>query len=272
MTLLKKTNSQSHNIISLSVQVSLIGHSFLVKDVAMNKEIFSHNETFATAISPDEALIALTTTIEENPELQQKFETITVVHQNDLLTVVPQSLFDENEAANYLKFNTKILPTDFVAFDVLAQQELIVVYVPYININNYFFDTYGSFQYYHHATIAIKEAISSSSFKEATNVHVDVLKNSFSCTVIEKGKLLLHNVYSYKTKEDFIYYILFCFEQLALNPDETPLILSGIITTDSELHQLLYTYIRNITTINISTSKNTETNASPYYLLSNATL
>ncbi|GER60497.1 DUF3822 family protein [Patiriisocius marinus] len=249
----------------------MIGHSFLVKDVSLNTVLFSHTATFSNATSPDEALIALTTTIAKFPELQGSFDSVTVVHQNDLITVVPQALFDENEAANYLKFNTKILPTDFIAFDVITNQEIVVVYVPYININNYIFDTYGSFKYYHSSTIAIEDSIKSSSFKKETTVFIDVAKDIFFCTVIFKGKLQLHNVYSYKTSEDFIYYILFCFEQLQLDPNETPIVLSGAISKEVDLFTILFKYIRHITFAELSMLNTISNKAYTYYLLSKAT-
>ena len=271
MTHLSKTNSQQHIIKSLSVQISLIGHSFLVKDVSLNTVLFSHSSTFSSATSPDEALIELTTTINKFSELQGSFDSITVVHQNDLTTVVPLALFDENEAANYLKFNTKILPTDFIAFDNITNQEIVVVYVPYININNYIFETYGSFKYYHSSSIAIEESIKSSSFKKETTVFIDITEDTFFCTIISKGKLQLHNVYSYKTSEDFIYYTLFCFEQLQLDPNETPIVLSGAISKEDDLYKILFRYIRHITFANLSILNTIPNKARTYYLLSKAT-
>jgi branched-subunit amino acid transport protein AzlD len=272
MTQLNKINSSPHTTKSLSVQVSLIGHSFLVKNAVLNTVLFSHSTTFDTIVSPDEALIALIKTFSEYPELKDNFDSIFVLHQNDLMTVVPHTLFEETEAANYLKFNTKILPTDFVAFDTISTQQFVVVYVPYVNINNYFFETYGSFQYNHFSTLAIKVAMESANFKENTTVCLDIAKDTFYCTVIEKGKLLLHNVYSYKTNEDFIYYVLFCFEQLQLDPNITPVTLSGSIIKEDSLYTLLYKYIRHISFVTIPDQNNTSNKRNSFYLLNKATL
>lgn len=270
MTHPKKTNSQSHIIKSLSVQISLIGHSFLVKDVSLNTVLFSHSETFDSSTSPDEALIAVIKTIEAHKEFQDTFEKVTIVHTNNLVTVVPLALFYENEAVNYLKFNTKILPTDFVAFDKISSQEMVVVYVPYVNINNYFFETFGSFKYYHSSSIAIKAAMETSGFKKDTTVFIDVVEDSFLCTIVANNKLLLHNVYTYKTEEDFIYYILFCFEQLQLNPNETPIILSGKIAKNDNLYTILYKYIRHIDFVKVPTIDDNSNNSHSFYLLSKA--
>lgn len=267
MTHLKKTDSLQHNNKSLSVQVSLIGLSFLVKDVALNSVLFSHSVSFPSTISPNETLVALIKIVNDNTILQGDFEMVTVIHQNNLSTVVPSSLFDEHEAVNYLKFNAKILPTDFIAHDKLKMQELEIVYVPYVNINNYFYDTYGSFKYYHHSTIAIKDSFKLSGSKEITAMHIDVAEDTFYCTVMVQGKLQLHNVYTYKTAEDFSYYILFCFEQLGLDPNEIPLNISGKIAKNDVLYSLLFRYIRNIQFLdNAIITENS--NTSTLYLLS----
>ena len=77
-------------------------------------------------------------------------------------------------------------------------------------------------------------------------VHVHVFKDSFTCIVSNNSKLQLCNTYSYKTPEDFIYYILFCYEQLGLKPETDTVTLSGAITKDDSLYALLFTYIRYI--------------------------
>ncbi len=95
-------------------------------------------------------------------------------------------------------------------------------------------------------TLFLKHVLDTAKFSANTNVHVDVQHDSFTCIISKNGKLELCNTFSFKTSEDFIYYILFCFEQLALNPDETHITLSGYISEEDANFQQLYTYIRNI--------------------------
>ncbi|WP_296386943.1 DUF3822 family protein, partial [Winogradskyella sp.] len=64
--------------------------------------------------------------------------------------------------------------------------------------------------------------------------------------VVDKSKLLLFNVFEYNSKEDFIYYVLFVFEQLKLDVETTPVNLSGNIDKDDEIYNTLYTYVRHI--------------------------
>ena len=60
-----------------------------------------------------------------------------------------------------------------------------------------------------------------------------------------EGKIFF-NSFDYKSKEDILYYLLFTFSELSLNPDNIHLVCCGLIDLDSELYALLYNYIRNI--------------------------
>ena len=84
-------------------------------------------------------------------------------------------------------------------------------------------------------------------------MYIDVRINQFSIVVLEDKKLLFSNSFSFETKEDFIYYILFAAEQLELNPNEFPLFFTGNILKDSDLYTITYQYIRHI---NFLESKN----------------
>ena len=45
---------------------------------------------------------------------------------------------------------------------------------------------------------------------------------------------------------DAIYYVLFAAEQLGLNPEKFELLLSGLVSKESELYEIAYTYIRKV--------------------------
>ena len=84
--------------------------------------------------------------------------------------------------------------------------------------------------------------------------YVNVTNNNFDIVVIENSKLLCYNTFSFKSKEDFIYYILFTSEQLQLNPEELLLYFIGDIEEESELYHITYQYIRNVSFIKIDNS------------------
>ena len=237
----------------ISIQFSLDGFSFCICNAATKELQHLTSHTFENSIATPELLLSeIESLFNQNSVLKQEFETVTIIHHNHLSTLVPTALFNENELKLYLDYNIKTLTNDFIAFDSLSQLDIKNVYVPYININNYFFQKFGEFEYKHHSTILIDKLILHSKNNTEKQFFVNVAGAHFDIVVIENSKLLFYNSFSYKTKEDFIYYILFTAEQLKLNPEKFLLYFIGDIEKDSEIYNITYQYIRNVNFIKLA--------------------
>jgi len=77
-------------------------------------------------------------------------------------------------------------------------------------------------------------------------VYVNVASKNFDVIVIQNKQLKFSNSFHFETKEDFIYYILFTFEQLKLDVENIELYFCGDIELESEIYNSTYQYIRNI--------------------------
>jgi hypothetical protein len=230
----------------LSIQFNLDGFSFCISNSATNNTLyFSEYQFSETQTTPENLLLKIKELFKNDTYLQHDFTSVTVIHQNNLATLVPNKYFNEANVADYLNFNIKTLATDFITFDNIEAINVKNVYVPYVNINNYLFQNFGEFEYKHHISVLIKKLIETTNTAEKT-MFVNVSKSSFDVVVLQNKKLLLANSFSFNTKEDFIYYILFVAEQLALNPEEFVLYFTGEIETTSEIYKITYRYIRNI--------------------------
>ncbi|MEQ6122923.1 DUF3822 family protein [Pseudotenacibaculum sp. MALMAid0570] len=229
----------------LSIQFSLDGFSFCISNYEDKIYHFSSYDFEEKLSSPEIILEKIQHIFESNADLQDDFESVLVIHENNLNSFVPNEYFKEEALKDYLKFNIKTIRTDFVAFDDLEQQHIKNVYVPYVNINNFLFQNFGSFEYKHHTTILVEKLLKTSG-KEGFNFYINVGKSSFDLVVVENKKLVLYNSYEYNSKEDFIYYILFAFEQLKLDPDKTPITFMGNINKESDLYKIVYKYVRNL--------------------------
>ena len=243
----KKTNSHIENLYkSLSIQFSLDGFSFCIKDSANNSLDEFVEIPFDTKLSNPESLAEKLEVLFKNNELLQKdFSKVEAVHNNALSTLVPNEYFEETKLKTYLDFNIKTLKSDFIAFDDLQQTDAKNVYIPYVNLNNFLFQHFGSFEYKHHSSVLIDKLLSYSKQREF-GFYVCVYEQQLDIVVIKKDKLLFYNSFEFNTKEDFIYYILFTSEQLKLNPDEFLLTFFGDITKESEIYNIAFQYIRNI--------------------------
>ncbi|WP_303317536.1 DUF3822 family protein [Flavivirga abyssicola] len=245
MTQLNKNTNKLTNL-ELSIQISLSGLSFsiLQKD-SNNISVLKHFD-FNKRLTPLELLDRCQNIFDTESHLQESFNNICVIHDNELSTLVPKPLFEEDCLADYLKFNSKILKSDFITYDDIVLNDSVNVYVPYININNFIYDKFGAFTFKHVSTILIEEILQIEKNTNTPRAYLNICKNHFEIVIIEKGKLLLYNTFEYTTKEDFIYYVLFTAEQLNLNPETLNVAFIGDIKESDDVYQIAYKYIRNI--------------------------
>jgi len=235
---------KQNNIKALSIQISLNGLSFCIFNRTTNTVELLKHVSLEKKTTPFELLNNLKVIIESNSDFEQSFDSITCIYQNELSCLVPKNLFDEKNLADYLKFNAKILKTDYISYDTLSSNDSMNVYVPLVNINNYIFDTFGSFDYKHSSTILIETLLQLASKHTEEQMYINVNSTSFEIVCIKGNSLLFYNTFEYTTKEDFIYYVLFTLEQLNLNPETIKTTLSGRVQKDDEFFNILYKYIR----------------------------
>ena len=231
----------------LSIQLSLDGFSFCIYNTIHQQiGVFASYTFDEQNITPYRHLELIEKLFQEESLLRYNYTSVSVSHFNNLVSQVPKPFFDKENLAPYLAHTVKVLENDYITFDELQNSDIVNVYIPFVNINNFLLDTYGSFEYKHSSTILIEKLLSE--FKNLGTAHcfVNVCNNNFEIVVLKNHKLELFNCFNFATKEDFIYYILFTAEQLNLNPEEIQLTLLGDIEKSSELYDILYKYVRNI--------------------------
>ncbi|RNC88605.1 MAG: DUF3822 family protein [Allomuricauda sp.] len=230
----------------LSIQVSLNGLSFCVFDTIQHQVLKSGKRNFKSESTPYLILKELKKLFDEEGITEQNFNEVVVVHRNNLFGLVPKDLFDENELANYLKFNTKLLANDHIVFDEIKNFDMFNVYVPFTNVNNYIFSLFGEFEFKHSGTVLLQILLGLDTLPSTKVCYAYISQNNIEVVVLGQRKPLLYNYFSYKTKEDFLYYLLFIYEQLELDTSEVELKLFGSVEENDELYEMAYQYIKNI--------------------------
>jgi len=230
----------------LSIQFNLDGFSFCISNNTSNETVyFSEYEFDEKQGTPENLLKQIEAIFKTDIQLQKDFSSVLVIHQNDLFTLVPNAYFSEDKLLEYLDFNIKTIATDFITFDNIESMNAKNVYVPYVNINNYLFQNFGEFEYKHHLTILIEKLISLPASKER-KVYINVSKENFDVVILQNKKIEFSNSFSFETKEDFMYYILFTFEQLKIDVEEVKIYFTGAIDIETEIYKITYQYVRNI--------------------------
>ena len=244
-TTLKNSNLTTDYKKELSIQVHLNGLSFCVFNRSENTIEYLNKIHFDKKQNPDALLQNIQNVLASEHTFSQNFDQVILVYQNELATLVPKSLFNPANAADYLKFNSKILKSDVIEFDDINSNNSVIVYVPLMNINNYIFETFGEFNFKHSAHVLI-ETLLQQETDTHSKVYININSYHFEMVVIKNKNLEFYNFFEFSSPEDFLYYVLFTFEQLGLNPEEVPVYFTGAITEDNDIYQLAYTYIRHL--------------------------
>jgi hypothetical protein len=261
----KKKNQKNNNTSGtnkpedthLSIQLSLDGFSFCIINEMTDEVLSLHNRSFPNySYTPDKHLDFVKEVFKTEPLLDQKYNSVNVTHVNDLSTLVPRALFDENNLSGYLKYSHKIYKNDFISFDTIPSHDLVNVYIPFVNINNYFLEQFGSFDYEHSSTVFVKNLLDTYKFSEHPHMFVMVDHDHFEILAIADNKLQLYNYFKYNTPQDFIYYLLFVAEQLEFNPREFEMIFLGKTVANDPIYQIAYKYVKNITFLEVRNKRN----------------
>ena len=231
----------------LSIQLSLDGFSFcIINKTEKQVEKLEHFPFKDNSPGPETLLKNIEDLFKKEKALQKRYGSVNITHVNQLSTLVPKSLFDEDRIRDYIKFSSKTYTNDYLVYDELENHDLINVYIPFVNVNNFFLERFGSFEYKHFSTVFVNTLLNTFKFSEHPHMFAHIGEKQFEIMVIAHDKLLFYNSFSYQTKEDFIYYVLFTAEQLELNPETFELVMAGKIDAESDFYKMAYAYVRKV--------------------------
>ena len=270
LRIIQANNNMSEKNLFLSIQVGLSGLSFLVLDKFSEIIVDVIVENFSKQQTLDQLLKAVKTAFNRKDSLQQSFSKVQIIHDNEMQTLVPSALFEEAHLSDYLKYNTKIFKTDFITYDVIQNKDAMLVYIPFVNINNYIFERFGSFEYKHSATVLIDKILQLEKNNNQKKLYINIQHTHFELIALDGNSFQLFNRFEYQTREDFIYYILFTAEQLDFNPENFKCILMGAVEDNDELFSIAYKYIRNVSLLPISNMRYNQNNSTQNFTLLNS--
>ncbi|MEM9143292.1 MAG: DUF3822 family protein [Bacteroidota bacterium] len=240
------TGELSQDFLKLSIQVSLNGLSFCILDTIRHKVLLSDKLIFEKTLSAYDVLKKLKALFEEHALTQKEFSEVIVIHQNPLFALVPKPLFDPQELSNYVRFNARILANDHFDFDEIGSQDMVNVYVPFVNVNNYIFEVFGEFVFKHIGTVLISSLLHSKINGKLPVCYVHITGKTMDLVILKEKRFLLYNTFSYATKTDFLYFILFALEQLDIDTENVILRLFGAIEEGDDRYELCLRYIRQV--------------------------
>ena len=174
--------------------------------------------------------------------IKNDFSSESIAFINFPSTLVPETLYKEEDAQQILLFSTGI--TGKVIADNIVSQKAYLLYT----IPNNIIDIATNF--FPNARKKAQESILLEQYSQLNTItnkaYIYLNEKKALITIFKGSQLILNNTFEYTTKEDLLYFVLFSFEQLKLSTEEINVTLFGVIEKEDMFFNLLYKYIRNI--------------------------
>jgi hypothetical protein len=211
-----------------------------------NEKIYSLSEY---AIPEDNQLAIAGNFLEEEELFHKPYRREIVAIDHPRSTLVPNDIFQQNKMEQYLSlvhdlpedqvfFNDEIKPDQIRNVYCLPQDWLTVIQskLPAAILCHMVTPLLTGLSYH------------SKSRSAEWDIFCHIRHNTFDLVIFNKSKLHYHNSFHFGNKEEFVYYILFVFDQLALQPGEQEVVFLGELGSHPQVIHFSRDFIRTVTT------------------------
>ncbi len=235
----------------LTIRLSTDGFSLVVFSIDKNRYLCLETYAVKHIEQPELLAAALDEVTMLRPWLTYPFHSVLVIIDHIYNTLVPNSLYEEKEKGVYLAFNQPFSDNSRIQSDTLKAAEAHNIYYLSNPLVEKIKDIWANARIAHLQSVLVESLLISKRHKiEEPNAFVHVRRGSFDLAILKNDKLVFINNFRYNTPEDFIYFVLFAFDQLHLNPETTPLTLAGDVEKGSPVYEILFQYIRHVSFVN----------------------
>ena len=233
---------------ALSMQAGLDGFSYCILDSSRNKYIaIRHIPFFFEEFNSEAFSEKIISIIDADEYLCCKYKSVRFVFNTTKYTLVPEPLFDKEQMKLFLSFNHELNDTEALHSNNIHNADAHIIFsLPYPLVEAVYM-RFPNSKLYHSSIPFIESNLIRFKFKgNKSKVLAHANSMYFDLIVINSSGMQLYNSFSYKNADDLVYYIMYIYDQLKLNPEEADILLSGILTKNSEAHLKLKRFIRNI--------------------------
>lgn len=225
---------QNTETLHLSVEVSPNNLRYCLLDTETLKYI-----AFKSITTPD-----IVDIINREEILKNNFSSSSVSYTNFPTTIIPNSLYNSSEKKKYIDFVSE--ENGVIKTDQIHINDSTLLYKVDENISNIINQIQTNIKERNSSTISISELIKEYGKSDETNLFLIVNNKEVEIIALKNETLIFNNTFDVQNETDILYYTLFTYGQLDLNPDRNQLYLLGNINKGDEKYSLLYDYIRNV--------------------------
>lgn len=236
---------------NLNLQVNPSLFRVCVTDSETNRCLLVEDYSLDTVLYPEQLLELLGEIYYDHEVLKAGYwKSIRVAVKEMDFSLIPKTLFDKQYIREYLKINTgKDLDTADVFYYNQKSTDSVSIFSADKKVTDWFSSQYPGkkISVIHHTTPFIEGVLYDRKTDSEKALFVHVEENFITIVVKSSKGLEFCNSFYFSGSDDFVYFIMFVYHQLGLNPDKIPLILFGEISPDSEEYRKLFKFVRHVT-------------------------
>jgi len=243
-----KFNVEKIDLYNLSLQISEDLFRVCITDTKNNRCLLLEDYQFTEVKTVSDLINQLELIFDDHHVLKAGYwKSIKLSIKNKSFSLVPDSLFDKDYLKEYLNINCTINGKE-IYYHKQKTTDTVNIFPADKKLIEWFKAKYPlkPIRFFHYTSSFIEGLMIDKALQEERSVFIASEKNFLTVLVKKNKRLEFCNTFYYATPEDFIYFVLFVFDQLKLNPESTPVTLWGEVTSDSPVYSKLYKYIRNI--------------------------
>lgn len=180
-----------------------------------------------------------------DPLLSLSYRQVRISVASDFYTLIPEPLFQKGHEMHYLhqvahvetgwSILTHHLPTEntvlVAALDKTYQTAL----------SNYFTGA----AIFHPFSPLLAGCQRIAQHRTGMQLFANIRHHLLQMALFRDQHLIFTNQFPFHTTQDFVYFLMLVFDQFGLDPEETPLFLSGMLLEDSDIYRAIYRYVRH---------------------------
>lgn len=170
-----------------------------------------------------------------------------IIYETEKSTLVPLALFDPSEAKLYSNLSFETGKNEEITWDKLPGLNAVNLYPIPSGAGKIVEALYPDAGIFSSSTVFIESILAKYKNQPGENkAFVNVRDEWMDILIFKNNRMEFFSTFHFLADTDFIYYLIFVFEQTGINPEEADLALSGSTDHRSGLYELVYKYVRNV--------------------------
>lgn len=234
----------------LLIQTGAKDFQLAVIDSKDNRLLVLEDYAMGNVQSHSELLVSLKELFEAHATLRAGFwKEVKISIKNNKFCQVPESLFVEGSATNYLKLNASVDESkEKILFCKGALSQSVTVFSVQEDLHSWLSSIYQhtSHHFFHQSTALIEGVLKQSS-KTENPLYIYIDRFKLHILSAQQDKLIYYNQFPIKQFPDYVKYIMLVLNGLNMDQQNSEIVLWGYIGKNSPHYQEFIKYIRNVT-------------------------